>query len=65
MRLYLTGKKLTGKNPVKMQIVMSANIGFGIEKAPTNLDYISTGKSLSEALLFAEHKENILCKKLF
>ena len=48
-----------------MQIVMSANIGFGIEKAPSNLDYISTGKSLSEALFFAEHKENILCKKLF
>ena len=26
--------------------------------------YISTGKSLSEALLFAEHGENMLCTKI-
>ena len=28
-------------------------------------DGTSTGKSLSEALLFAEHGENMLCTKLF
>ena len=40
MRLYLTGKKLTGKNPVKMQIVMSANIGFGIRKGPKQIELL-------------------------
>ena len=36
---------------------------FVVQKS-TN-EATSTGKSLSEALLFAEHGENILCTKVF
>ena len=36
-----------------------------IDRNVTNISkYISTGKSLSEALLFAEHGENMLCTKI-
>ena len=54
----LVGTSLTGKT---IGIMGLGRIGFATAKRFKAFD---TGKSLAEALLFAEHGENMLCTKI-
>ena len=55
---HLIGFQVVRRLPLKISYQLSKK-----SKEPFIND-ISTGKSLSEALLFAEHGENMLCTKI-
>jgi hypothetical protein len=51
-------------DPVKMELSKLGRTKSRQDQHKRLFQYITTGKSLSEALLFAENGENMLCTKI-